>query len=237
LNLKHQTFLPDIVLRIFGLVPAYVFHNLAKARMLRLVFWHLALDKVPGAYVEFGVASGNSMRSAEIAEKKSSTKSLGVEKIERNLYGFDTFEGFASSFEGDQHEVWTGVNFSVDFERVKNRFKRSRNQIKLFKVDACKLGENYVGEQISDYVLDESIAIVLFDMDLSEPTHHALEFVKKKLVLGSILIFDEYNGFKSDENLGEYRALKKFLDENDNFKLRLLMRYGMGAAVFQIASL
>ena len=228
--------MPDIVLRVLGLVPAYVSHNLAKARMLKLVFWHLSLDKVLGAYVEFGVASGNSMRSAEIAEKKAVTKSLGLAKVERNLYGFDTFEGFATSFEGDQHEIWSGTNFSVDIDRVKKRFKRSSRKVKLFKVDACKLGKNYVGEKISDYIKDEFIAIVLFDMDLSEPTHNALEFVKHKLVHGSILIFDEYNGFKSDENLGEYRALSKFLKENDNFKVRLLMRYGMGGAVFQVSS-
>ena len=40
-----------------------------------------------------------------------------------------------------------------------------------------------------------------------------LEFIKEKLNHGSIIIFDEYNGFKSDENLVEFRnsIMKKFL--------------------------
>ena len=234
MNLRNLRFLPDILLKIFGLIPAYVFHNFAKAKMLRLVFWHQALDEVPGAYVEFGVASGNSMRSAEIAERKTLSKSLGIKRIERQLYGFDTFSGFSSSFSGDDHRVWSGDSFSVDLDKVKKRFKNCGGRVKFVKADAQSLGKNYHNEKISDYVDDNFIAIALFDMDLSEPTYVALEFIKEKLNHGSIIIFDEYNGFKSDENLGEFRALHKFLDNNKQFSVRLYLRYGDGGVAFQL---
>jgi len=236
LELKNLSLLPDLILRILSVVPAYVIQNLAKARMLKLVFWNLNLDKVEGAYVEFGVASGNSMRMAEIAERTTAAKSLGVSRVQRNLYGFDTFNGFSSSFAGDKHEIWSGTNFSIDIDKVKKRFKSSGDKVKLFKLDASNLGFNYAGEKVSDYVHDEFIAVVLFDMDLCEPTYNALEFIKSKLIPGSVLIFDEYNGFKSDENLGEFRAMTKFLNQNKNFKVRTLMKYSIGAEVFQVLS-
>ena len=125
-------------------------------------------------------------------------------------------------------------NFNKYLDKVKKRFKNCGGRVKFVKADAQSLGKNYHNEKISDYVDDNFIAIALFDMDLSEPTYVALEFIKEKLNHGSIIIFDEYNGFKSDENLGEFRALHKFLDNNKQFSVRLYLRYGDGGVAFQL---
>ena len=61
----------DLVLFFWQRIPGLVIHNLAKARTLKTIFWHLNVDGLHGDYLEFGVAQGNSMRAAEIAEKTS----------------------------------------------------------------------------------------------------------------------------------------------------------------------
>jgi len=124
MKLLNQLKLADLILRVFQLVPPYVVHNFGKANCLRMAFYHANIDSIQGCYAEFGVASGNSLRSAEIAERKSHSRMLGIEKVSRNLYGFDTFEGFASLAAEDQHKVWNGTGFSFALAKYKRGSKR-----------------------------------------------------------------------------------------------------------------
>ena len=96
-----------------------MFHNFGKAYALKMSYWHLNVDQVDGAYVEFGVASGNSMRSAEIAERRSHSNSLGIRRVRRNLYGFDTFSEFSSQSLNDSHKVWS--KFIKEYQEIKYR--------------------------------------------------------------------------------------------------------------------
>lgn len=220
----------DLVIKVISAIPAPVIHNLSKSFMLKMVFWHLAVDQVGGAYVEFGVASGNSMRSALQHEKNSKFPSLGIQRIKRNLYGFDTFSEFKGS-ELDDHPSWTGNKFSFDYIRVKKRFKKYRN-VFLYKQDAMDLYENL--NPINKYIVEDSIAICLMDMDLGEPTRVALEWIYPKLVSGSFLIFDEYSAYKGNPNLGEQGAFKDFLKNHPNVKPTIFYRYGDGGVAFVI---
>lgn len=235
MQLKNLIALPDIVLRLFSLISAPVFHNLDKSRMLRLVFWHLAIDQVVGCYVEFGVASGNSMRSAELAEQKSFSKSLGVSKVERRLFGFDTFDDFKSTQASDLHPTWNGSNFSVSMARVERRFRRIRNRVQFHKVDASVINDSMKFSPISELLAsEEAIAIALFDMDLAEPTYQALLWIRPLLVSGTIIIFDEFLGYKGDGSLGESSAWTKFLAINPEISYREYLKYGDGGVAFQI---
>jgi hypothetical protein len=231
MQLKNMTFTTDLVLRIFCLIPAPVFHNLGKARALKISFWHLAIDQIDGAYVEFGVASGNSMRSAELSSSSSYSKSLGVKHIERNLYGFDTFASFSSDKDEDNHPTWDGENFSVSIDQVSKRFKRQKDRVKFFKLDATKIDSHTV---LDDYVPEDSIAIALLDMDLGSPTAYALNWIRPKLKSGSIIIFDEFMAFKGDPILGESGAYSEFLRQNPEITSRVLTTYGDGGIVNQI---
>ena len=62
-------------------IPTTASHNMAKLSALRVVFHNLALDKIEGPYVEFGVAYGNSLKSAIRANKKTSFKTLGIPSL------------------------------------------------------------------------------------------------------------------------------------------------------------
>lgn len=236
MKLKNAVLIPDLVLRLVGLVPAPVIHNVGKALTLKMAFWHLAVDQVEGAYVEFGVASGNSMRSAELAEKTSGSKSLGVQRISRELVGFDTFASFSTSSASDMHGTWQGDNFSVPISRVKKRFRGAGNRVNFHAVDCSKLSDSSnVYGPLDSYVMSEKIAIVLLDMDLGDPTEQALDWIRPKLQTGTIVIFDEFFAYRGDPTLGEAGAWLRFLERNPEISSRVIKTYGDGGVMLQIS--
>lgn len=219
----------DIVLSIHQRVPVPIRHNLAKARMLSILFYQLNLDKTPGDYFEFGVASGNSMRAASLAIKHSHFKTLGVSAMSRNLYGFDTFSEFKSDAKMDDHPVFAGKSYSSSYKSVSKRFKR-RSDINLFELDVCSI------DKVTDLKIpnDSCVALALLDMDLYSPTKSALNWIQPRLQVGSYLLLDDYYYFRGSRTRGERRAWLEFLAENPNIKVELVDRYGAGGQVFII---
>jgi len=236
IELKRLSTSVDLILRAFGLVPPPVVHNLAKSRALKMVFWHLAVDEVPGCYVEFGVASGNSIRSAEIAERRCHSASLGIRRMHRTLHGFDTFSEFSSTNSDDVHPAWSGGKFTSSQQAVQRRFKKETSRIKLHALDLMEAtdasGDPLI--PVDHYISDEVAAICLFDMDLGEPTFRALEWIEPKLRSGSMLIFDEFLAFGGDPARGESGALARFLARHPDVSLRQFGQYGDGGVAFQI---
>jgi hypothetical protein len=218
-------------------IPTTVSHNMAKLNALRVVFHNLALDKIEGPYVEFGVAYGNSLKSAIRANKKTSFKTLGISSLERRFLGFDTFEGFASHDLSDQHETWNGKLFSSTLAQVSKRFRGNKN-VSLYKVDVCRINETQNRDifDIQEVVTEKSVAVVLLDMDLKAPTLEALNWIEPKLGQGSVVIFDEFFGFAGSDLLGEAGAFREFSRTFPEISFREVMRYGTGGVVFQISS-
>lgn len=210
---------------------------MAKLSALRVVFHNLALDKVEGPYIEFGVAYGNSLKSALMANKKTTFEILGIPRIQRRFLGFDTFEGFASHDKDDQHETWKGELFSSTLSQVSKRFKGNKN-VSLYKVDLCLINDiqNRSKFNIQELIPEQSVAVVLLDMDLKAPTLEALYWIEPKLVPGSVIIFDEFFGFAGNLSLGEAGAFYEFSEKFPDISFREVMRYGTGGVVFQISS-
>ena len=90
---------------------------------------------------------------------------------------------------------------------------------------------------INKFIADDYIALALFDMDLSDPTYNALEWIFPKLQSGSILIFDEFLGFSGDESRGECHAWRSFLIVHPEVASREFFKYGDGGVAFQITML
>ena len=224
----------DTVLFFWQRIPGLVIHNLAKARTLKTIFWHLNVDGLPGDYVEFGVAQGHSMRAAEIAERTSFSKQINVVRIYRNLYGFDTYTHFESPDSIDVHPTWVGSKFTASLRNVQKRFKKNPN-IFLIKMDANEL----VSYQhlASNFGVKGNAAILLFDMDLYAPTLAALKWSYQIMQPGTFLIFDEFFSFQGDSSKGEAKALSDFLQAHPDVTIRDFCEYGAGGKVFIIDSL
>lgn len=71
-----------------------------------------------------------------------------------------------------------------------------------------------------------------FDADVYRPTKLALDFVTDSLVQGSILLFDEFHANAADNQLGERRALREWLDENPHIEVERYHDYAAAARAF-----
>jgi len=237
-KLSISTALIDTLLRWLGTIPTPALHNVEKALMIKRSMWHLNVDGVPGDYVEFGVASGNSLRSAEVFERRSQMKRVGINRIPRKLIGFDSFSEFVSSDATDNHPVWKGSDFSYDIAQVKRRFKRSLGKrIVINQIDAQSLvnGDGSVRIPHERVGLSNQIALLLLDMDLYEPTIAALRWCRTRLQPGTIILCDEYFAFRGRTDRGEARAIEEFLAENSNVGLRIFGYYGSGGIAFIVS--
>lgn len=223
----------DSVLAIWQRVPGPVIHNLGKARMIKRVIWHINVDGLLGDYIEFGVAHGHSLRAAEIAIRTSSSKEIGVAHIDRNLYGFDTFERFISDSSIDAHPTWEGTAFNIAYDKVSKRFRRRKN-IHLFQIDANSLTSDNSVIPASKFGIANMAAVILFDMDLYAPTRAALYWARQIIQQGTFLIFDEFFSFSGDSKRGESRAVQEFLLEFPEISLRDFANYGSGGKVFVV---
>jgi hypothetical protein len=61
-----------------------------------------------------------------------------------------------------------------------------------------------------------------------------LDFIKDYLVEGSILLFDDYNQFREDDESGERRALIEFEKRNPTFRKEHLFDFGWEGAAFRV---
>ena len=237
MHARRANIVVDLFLRLNGLVPPPVRHNVAKANAISSVFWHLAVDQVPGCYVEFGVATGNSIRSAEVAERRSVSKLLGVHRVRRPIYGFDTFDGFSSPSQADEHPTWRGSKFTAQFAEVQRRFRRTGERVTLFQIDAMSLADEDGEPKINlTSLVREPVAIALFDMDLGEPTERALHWIAPALTDGSVIMFDEFFAFHGDPDRGESGAFRRFLKSHPSLLFREFLSYGDGGRAFQLCS-
>jgi hypothetical protein len=235
-----SSWLVDLVLRLWVRVPAPVHHNLGKAAMIKKCFWHLNVDAIKGDYLEFGVAMGHSMRSAEIAERTCHLSKLGIDHVPRKLIGFDTFASFKSNEEIDNHATWVGSNFNVELAKIRRRFKKDIDvRVFLNKCDATGLVDEFGKPTINHESTGMAgpIALLLLDMDLYGPTLSALKWCRPRLQVGTIIMLDEYFAFAGRKDRGECLALANFLETYPEIELRQFNFYGSGGAVFIVSSL
>ena len=234
--LKPHARIVDIVLGIWQRVPAPVIHNLSKARMLKLIFWHLAVDQKPGFYLEFGVAHGHSMRAAILANEFGKNSQLNVARVDRLFYGIDTFEGFSSDNPIDGHPVWHSDSYTKPISEVRNRFKSFGPTVSFFKIDANDFGmkTNSEIERLTSR-LDGFAAVILFDMDLYNPTARALEWIEPYIQEGTFLLFDEFFAFGGSLKKGEARAVEEFKARHPKWILRDFSSYGSGGKCFVVS--
>lgn len=227
---KFQYTLYFLFLYIFQKIPAPLWHNLGKAKTLKLLFWQCNLDSLKGDYVEFGVANGASMKAAILGHESAHSRFLGVRKVRRKFHGFDTFSKFESSKEIDFHSVWKGSRFSVEIDKVRSRFKKREN-VFLHQMDVENLPHRYSNPKSANI---DFASIVLFDMDLYAPTVSALNWIYPALQQGTFLIFDEFFAFHSRQDRGESLALSEFLTTHPEISLRHISNYGAGGIVFTV---
>jgi len=81
------------------------------------------------------------------------------------------------------------------------------------------------------------VGMVHIDVDLYSSTMEVLEFIKPLLVVGTVLIFDDWYCFPPGSNKGETRAVKEFSAANPSFQLEEWKAYSTFGKSFFVTSL
>lgn len=153
------------------------------------------IQDIPGSIVELGVFNGQGLMSfAQISAI------LEPNHVQRNIYGFDTFEGFPDidqrDLKGEEGRVKKGGLKMDSHARLteaislfdRNRFIGHVPKVKLVKGDVSQIMDSFLEENA--HLL---ISLLYFDFDLYKPTAIALEKLLPRVPKGGIVAFDELN--------------------------------------------
>lgn len=154
------------------LQPELIWDCLSVSEARRLYHYEhlLATRKLPGSFVECGVALGDSLIFAMMISR--------TEGIERDFWGFDTFEGFPSTSHEDGRYLVDNPQMlaryrTYSFERITARLRR----VGITEQDFG--GGRLVKGLIPTGFADDSgvnVALLHIDLDLFRPTFDTLEF-------------------------------------------------------------
>ncbi len=141
--------------------------------------------------------------------------------------GFDTFFGLPANDEKNPN--FDEGNFASSLESVKSKLEKEikKSSLKLVQGDFTKL---------QFYPSNLPIAILYIDSDLYDSALAALKLSEPSLQIGSVILFDEFHGFNSDDSKGERRALSEFL-ESSTVKVDRWFDYHYGGRAFLVTGL
>lgn len=184
-------------------------------------------DNVEGDYLEFGVMAGNSFIRAYKAlyqahldlTKVTDFNNVTDEDVrdrnltwaDRRFFAFDSFEGLPEITGLDTH----GTEFAQGKYRCS--LDKFRTNVRQAGVPDAKIicVKGWFDETLTDETRRkhnlQKAAIIFIDSDLYESAKSALNFVKPLLVDGTVLMFDEWYGYRGNPDLGERRAFREFM--------------------------
>lgn len=146
------------------------------------------VERIGGDIIEFGSYQGHSgLLMAEFIRRKD---------LNKRLYLCDTFEGFPEERHGIDRQ-WNNTHH-VDFSKVKALFN-PYEFVELLKGEFQKT---------VDHIPSNTFSLAMIDCDAYRSTRFVADFVYPKLVLGGILVFEDYG---HHDLLGARRAVDEFL--------------------------
>jgi len=187
-------------------------------------------NRIEGAYIEFGVASGMTLN---LALSNAKVRSMN----EMAFIGVDTFLGFPET-NGPEIDFRTYGSIVGSRSFSKSTIGSSLKGSKENNVQLIKL--NMETEDLTDLkrvVELTKIAIAHLDMDYYSPTINALNVIRGSLTIGSILMFDNYFFFAANDSMGERKALSEFKDSNPHLVISDYFSYGWHGKAFIVTSI
>ena len=165
----------------------------AISRVLYLDQLYRQIVNVPGVICEFGVQWGATL--AQLINLRAIHEPFNHS---RTICGFDTFAGFPSVHEKDGGTYRTGdmatlAGYEELLERILSLIESfpphsHLRKFELIKGDACETVDRWMHDNPHAIV-----SLLIFDMDLYEPTKVVLEKIRPRLTRGSVIAFDELN--------------------------------------------
>lgn len=208
-----------MIKKIFTKIKLFIYYNFINKKLNLPKDWYVETDEkfkfihileavnylkvaeLPNVFFEFGCHSGRTYSATLLASK--------FLNFELENYAFDSFEGLPKTTKEEDGYFSTGTfnTSKEDFVKiVKDRTGISLNDNQLIE----GYYEKSLTNQLSE-TLPKSVGFIHIDVDLYSSTVTVLDFIKKFLVSGTVILFDDWYCFPPGKEMGERRAFNEFL--------------------------
>ena len=190
----------QILFRLFP--PVKITQDTMNQLMHAVSNWEL-----DGDYLEFGIASGNSLVEAVRTADRYRLPTM-------KFYGFDSFQGLPKSEGIDTYvNQYPEGKHAFSIEQVKKKFQKEN-----VKLDKVTLVEGWFKDTLTEETKQrmpiKKAAVLWVDADLYESTRLALDFIVPYVQDGTILYLDDWMAFRANPKYGEQRAFRDWLEKN-----------------------
>lgn len=180
---------------------------------------------MPRVYFEFGCHSARTFSAAIRA-----ARCLGMHDAQ--FYAFDSFQGLPEVSIDDTHFV------KGQFCTTKDDFKKLVKKNTGLTIPEQNIIEGFYNDSLT-FALQETmpkVGVVHIDVDLYASTVDVLAFIRPLLVVGSVLLFDDWYCYNSSDK-GERYALHEFCEANPQFGIEAWKAYSTFGKSFFVTSL
>jgi len=167
-----------------GVVPHSTPMPIGSANINNLLYLIEKTRHVPGHISEAGVYGGHSLIPMAIYVKQQG--------LNKRLYGFDSFEGFAPSVVGDLALGGTNDEWKTPGNMNDVSLEQVSSKAKVFWLGNVTLVKGYFEATFRGFT-HLTFSFVHLDCDAYDAYRECLAFFYPRLSTGGIILFDEYN--------------------------------------------
>ena len=170
---------------------------LRRQTLAKVLWWehiYQQIVDVPGCILEFGVHFGTSLSTL-----MSLRGLLEPYNYQRDIVGFDTFQGFSSVADVDQSGdlQWKAGDYATPAGFADHLSEVLQIQERMSPLAHIRRHELVVGDASETFPQwlsehpEQLVALIILDMDVYEATANVLGAVQPRLTRGSIVVLDE----------------------------------------------
>jgi O-methyltransferase len=187
---------------------------------------YVRVADIPSVYFEFGCHSGRTFSAAVRAAEF-------LEINDAEFFAFDSFQGLPEVSPAED-----GVFTAGSFATLISDFVRLVKTMSGYDIPRKNIVEGFFDKSLTHELQRRmpKVGVVHIDVDLYSSTVEVLDFIKPLLVVGSVLIFDDWYCFPPGANKGESRAFNEFRAANPSFAFEEWKAYSTFGRSFFVTS-
>lgn len=181
-------------------------------------FQHAMNSGIRGDYYEFGLAAGGTLWHSFVEANKRGFSDM-------KFWGFDSFQGLPETVGIDANGGFNKGDYAYSYETVMGNLSASGIDWNRTRLIQGFYDESLKPELVENHGMKKA-AVVLVDCDLYSSTVPVLKFIAPLIQNGTVILFDDYNCFKADDNKGERLAFREFLKQNRQWYIEPFKSFG-----------
>ena len=173
-----------------------------------------------GDYCEFGLFKGYSFWKAQ---QEANRQGLNC-----RFFGFDSFAGLPEigAIDKTNHGEFRAGQFSCSRQQVTANLNAAGG----IDWERTFLIPGYFEKSLTPELVEQhrirKVGVALINCDLYSSTVEVLNFLRRLIGDKTVLVMDDWNCFQADDNKGQRRALREFLETASHLSLEPLLSYG-----------